>query len=144
MYGAVASFVTLSINPFGGMMLSIPFAVFHLRWPAWAAWAAGVPLSYVQVIVVNAFWTQLTRLRWWRAFLERRRSARVERLVASRGAFWLTTLLSPIIGPWLVMSFMRYANVPHRTVALPLFLGLMWNGGAIALACAWLPHLFRH
>ena len=74
-------------------------------------------------------------------FLERRRSARLERLCASRGAFWLTTALSPLIGPWLVMAFMRYAQVPLRRVALPLFLGLAWNGTAIALACAVAPRL---
>lgn len=143
MRAAWITFATLSINPFGGMMLSIPFAVFHMRWPAWLALLLGLPLSYVQVLAVDGLWSQLTRLRWWRGFIERRRSPRVERLVASRGSFWLTALLSPLVGPWLVMSFMRYAHVPLRRVALPLALGLVWNGAAIALACAYLPRLFR-
>ena len=140
--GALA-FAVLAVNPVGGLTLAIPFAVFKLHQPAWLAYAVGLPLAYTQVLVVDLFWTQLIRLRWWSGFLARRRSPRVEKLVASRGSFWLTMLLSPMIGPWLVMALMRYAQVPHRKVALPIFLGFVWNAGAVALGCAWLPQLFH-
>jgi hypothetical protein len=39
------------------------------------------------------------------------------------------------------MAFMRYAQVPLRRVALPLFLGLLWNGSAIASVCVLAPRL---
>jgi hypothetical protein len=138
------SFAVLAINPIGGLAIAIPFAVFGLHHPAWLAWVVGLPLAYVQVLAVDLLWTQLVKLRGLSGFLERRRSPKVERLVASRGSFWLTMLLSPFIGPWLVMAFMRFAQVPHRKVALPLFLGLAWNSGAVAAACAWLPQLVHH
>ncbi|MFI5296720.1 MAG: hypothetical protein ACHREM_01370 [Polyangiales bacterium] len=131
------------MNPIGGLVVAIPFAVFTLHYPAWVAWASGVPLAYVQVIAIDVFWTQLIRMRWWCAFLERRRSPRVEKLVASKERFWTTVVVSPIIGPWLVMAFMRYAQIRHRAVALPLLLGLAWSSGALALACAFLPRLFH-
>ncbi|MFI5297625.1 MAG: hypothetical protein ACHREM_05955 [Polyangiales bacterium] len=131
------------MNPIGGLIVAIPFGVFSLHYPAWLAWVIGVPLAYVQVVAIDVFWSQLVRLRWWRAFLERRRSPWVEKVVASKGGFWLTLVVSPLIGPWLVMAFMRYAQVRHRTVALPLFMGLAWSGGVLAFACAFLPRLFH-
>ena len=72
---------------------------------------------------------------------ERRRSPRVERLVAARGGFWLTLVLAPLIGPWLVMAFMRYAQVPQRRVALPILLGILGSASFVALACVFFPKL---
>lgn len=137
----MAGFATLAVNPFGGLMIAIPVGVLSLNYPVWWVLAVGIPLAYVQVIAVDALWSLLSRQAWWHRFLEARRSPRVQRLVAARGAFWLTVLLSPLLGPWLVMAFMRYAGVPQRKVALPILLGLLWNGSAIAAATAWLPGL---
>jgi hypothetical protein len=137
------AFAVLAVNPIGGLLVAIPFAIFELHWPAWLATLAGLPLSYVQVAVVDIFWSQLARIDWWRRFLERRRSPRVERLVATRG-FWMTTFLTPFIGPWLVMAFMRYAQVPQRKVALPICLGIAWSAGGLAGLCVVLPRLFQH
>jgi len=135
--------VVLAVNPIGGLSIAIPFAVFELHRPAWLALVVGLPFGYVQVLVIDIFWTQLIRWPWWNAFLERRRSPRVEKLVASKGSFWLTVLLAPLIGPWLVMAFMRYAHVPQRKVAIPILLGLCWNAGAMALGCAVAPQLIH-
>jgi hypothetical protein len=137
------AFVVLAVNPIGGLLVAIPFAIFELHRPAWLATLAGLPLAYVQVVVVDVFWTQLSRIGWWRRFLEGRRSQRVERLVATRG-FWMTTLLTPLIGPWAVMAFMRYAQVPRRKVALPILLGIAWSASALAALCVAVPKLFQH
>lgn len=137
------AFVVLSINPFGGLLISIPLAVLGLHYPVWFVLGLGIPLAYVQVIAVDAGWSLLTTIPWWSGLVTRLRSGRVERLAAARGAFWVTMILSPIIGPWLAMAVLRYAQVPHRRVALPLFLGLCWNATAIALACLFVPRLFR-
>jgi hypothetical protein len=137
------TFALLAANPFGGLAVAIPYATFALHRPAGLAWLVGQPLAYLQVLVIDLGWTQLRRLRRWVAFLERRRSPRLERLVASRGAFWLTALVSPFAGPWLCMALFRYANVPHRKVAAPLLLGIAWTSSLIALACAYAPHLLR-
>jgi hypothetical protein len=115
----------------------------QLAYPAWLAVVAGVPLAYVQVAVVDLAWTQLARIPAWHRFLERRRSPRIERLTASGGNFWLTLLIAPMVGPWLVMAFMRYAQVPQRRVALPILLGLILVAAGIAVACALIPSVFR-
>jgi hypothetical protein len=69
----------------------------------------------------------------WRDLLERRRSARIERLLQSRGGFWITFVLAPLIGPWLVMAFMRTVRVPQRRVALPIFLAMLCTAASLAL-----------
>src|ERR1700691_4526013 len=108
------AFALLAANPFGGLLVAIPFAMLKLHYPAWVATAMGAPLAYLQVVVVDASWSWLARIPGWQRFLERRRSPRVARLVASRGAFWITFVVTPLLGPWLVMAFMRYAQVDQR------------------------------
>jgi len=133
------AFVTLAINPIGGLLVAIPFAVFELRYPGWLAVVAGTPLAYVQVLVVDLGWNQLVRIGAWNRLLERLRSPRVERLTSSRGNFWLTLLFTPMIGPWVVMAFMRYARVPQRRVALPMVLGIVVAASGLALLCDLAP-----
>jgi xanthosine utilization system XapX-like protein len=140
-FGRHLAFVAMAINPIGGLLIAIPFAVLELDYPPWFALFVGVPLAYVQVLVIDVAWSTLARFPRWNAWLERRRSPRVNRLVESRGSFWLTLLLAPLIGPWLVMAFMRYARVPQKRVALPILLGLSWTGALITLATVWAPRL---
>jgi hypothetical protein len=140
--GAYA-FATLAVNPVGGLMVAIPYAVLRLGYPAWVTVVAGVPLAYVQVVAVDLGWTWLDRIGAWNRFLERRRSPRVERLIAARGGFWITLICTPLLGPWLVMAFMRYAQVPQRRVALPILLGLCASASTLALLCAFVPRLFN-
>jgi hypothetical protein len=135
------AFVTLAVNPVGGLLVAIPFAVFQLGYPAWLAAAAGTPLAYVQVIAIDLAWTWLARIPAWHRFLERRRSPRVEKLLAARGGFWITFLLAPLIGPWVVMAFMRYAQVPQRRVAAPILLGIACGASCVAAVCAFAPGL---
>jgi hypothetical protein len=136
------AFATLAANPIGGLLIAIPFAVLKLHYPGWLAILVGVPLAYLQVVAVDLAWSLLIRAAWWKNMLERRRSPRVERLVASRGGFWITFVLSPLIGPWVVMAFMRYAQVPQRRVALPIMLALACVGIALWTVCAILPSTF--
>jgi hypothetical protein len=93
-------------------------------------------------VVVDTSWSLLARIPGWQRFLERRRSPRVARLVASRGAFWITFVATPLLGPWLVMAFMRYAQVDQRRVALPIFASLACTAAALACACAFVPRAF--
>lgn len=137
------AFIVLAINPLGGLLLAIPMAMLTLQYPLWLAVVSGVPLAYVQVTVVDAGWTQLMRFGWWHRLFERRRSPRIERLIASGGAFWPIVALTPLVGPWAIMAFMRYAHVPQRHVALPVLLGLTWGALAIAVACIVVPESMR-
>jgi hypothetical protein len=137
-------FALLAANPFGGLLVAIPFAMLKLHYPMWLATAAGTPLAYLQVAVVDTCWSVLVRIPGWRRFLDRRRSARVERLVASRGGFWITFVATPFLGPWLVMAFMRYAQVGQRRVALPILASLACTAAALSLACALAPRAFEH
>jgi hypothetical protein len=139
--GGFLAFAAMAINPIGGLLVALPFAILKLDYPPWFALLLGVPLAYVQVIAVDLAWSALTRTSWWNNWLERRRSPRIQRLVESEGGFWLTLVFAPLIGPWLVMAFMRYACVPQRRVALPILLGLSWSGGLIALASVFAPRL---
>jgi hypothetical protein len=140
----ILAYVILAANPFGGLLMAIPFAILKLHWPAWLVVATGVPLAYLQVIVVDVAWESFTRIGGWQRFVERRRSARVERLVASGGGFWITFLATPLLGPWLVMTFMRYAQVRQARVALPILLALLCSAIVLASLCAVVPQLFAH
>jgi hypothetical protein len=132
-------FIALAANPIGGLLVAIPFAIVKLHYPAWLAIAAGVPLAYLQVIAVDLTWSSLIRLTWWRRLVETTRSPRAERLVASNGAFWITFLASPFLGPWLVMALMRYAHVPQRRVALPIALALVCTAAVLVAISVYVP-----
>jgi hypothetical protein len=135
----VAAFVLTSMNPIGGMTVSVPLAVFKLHWPAWFAVLLGVPLSYVQVLVVDLFWDRLQRWPRWLLFVEKRRSPRLDRIVAHRYAKWLLAIASPWLGPWLVMAVARFGGRRHAELALPLLFGLSYVGVGIAAICVLAP-----
>jgi hypothetical protein len=136
------AFALLAANPFGGLLVAIPFAVLKLHYPMWLATVVGAPLAYFQVVVVDAGWSLLARIPGWQRFIERRRSVRIGRLVASRGGFWITFFATPIVAPWLVMAFMRYAQVRQRRVALPILGSLACTAAILAWACVLVPRAF--
>jgi len=133
----------MAINPIGGLLIAIPFAIFKLGYPAWLTLLVGVPCTYVQVLVVDLGWGQLNRWTRWRKMFERPRSPRIQRLVSSGGAFWPTLLLAPFIGPWMVMAFMRYARVPQRRVAAPILIGMTCQAAVLVAVCVYAPQLLR-
>ena len=141
---SAVAFALLAANPIGGLSVAIPFAIFKLHYSSWVVFAAGVPLAYTQVVAVDLGFDALSRMSWWRRLVERSRNRTVERLVASRGSFLATAVFSPFIGPWIVMALMRYAQIPHRKVALPLLVGISWTCAATLAACVFLPRLFTH
>ena len=118
------TYLLLGINPFGGIVTSIPYGLLVQEYSLWFVLLSSPPMAYVQVIAVDLGWGLLMRWGWWRRLLERRRSPRVERLMAGRGGFWATFVTAPVLGPWAVMAFMRYARVPQRRVALPILLSM--------------------
>jgi hypothetical protein len=136
------AFALLAANPFGGLLVAIPFAILKLHYPTWLAVVVGTPLAYLQVPVVDAAWSFLARFPAWCRLLERRRSPQVTRLLESRGAFWVTFLATPVLGPWLVMAFMRYAQVGQRRVALPILAALACTAAALAWVCVLAPRAF--
>ena len=136
------AFLALAANPAGGLLVAVPFAILRLHYPAWLAVAASFPLAYLQVPAVDLGWSLLVRVPAWGRFLARRRSARIERLVAARGAFWVTFFATPFLGPWLVMAFMRYAQVPQRRVAAPILCALAVTASAVAGVCELIPRAF--
>lgn len=141
MWAAYAGFLVLAINPFGGLVFAIPYAKAVLGISPWIAALVGWPLAYVQVVAVDALFHTLDRWPWWRRLIERKRTPRLERMASSRYMFWTILLFGAFFGPWLVMAVMRYANVPHRRIALPMALCLGWNAAAIAVLATWAPHL---
>jgi hypothetical protein len=140
--GSDLAYAALAVNPIGGILVAIPFATFKLGYPIWLCVASGVPLTYVQVLVADGAWDLLQRVPACRRFLERSRSARLERLVAARGLFLPTVILAPLVGPWAVMVTMRYLQVPQRRVALPILLGIAWIATLIAALCVAVPERF--
>lgn len=129
----------MAINPIGGLLLALPMAILQLAYPPWLAVLIGVPLAYVQVIAVDLGWTQLCRLKWWKWLIQRNRNPRAEALMSSGGAFWPTVILTPFLGPWLIMALMRYVQVPQRRVAVPMLFGLLWIAVLVAALSAWAP-----
>jgi hypothetical protein len=136
------TYVAIAIEPFGGILVAIPLAVFALAYPLWLIVVTAPLLAYVQVLVVDLAWSGLLRWGWFGRLLERKRSPRVERLLASRGGFWLTFGLTPLVGPWVVMAFMRYAHVPQRRVAAPILLSLLAVTLATTAICLLVPEWF--
>jgi ABC-type Fe3+-siderophore transport system permease subunit len=131
------------MNPIGGLTVAIPLAVLKLRYPPWLVVATGVPLTYLQVVAVDLGWSSLERWAWFRGLVLRRRSARIEALAASGGAFWPTAILAPLVGAWLVMAVMRYARVPQRRVAAPILLGVTVVASALTALCVLVPGFFK-
>lgn len=138
------AFMAMAASPIGGLLIAIPYAAFELGYPMGLILALGIPLAYLQVLVVDRLWTVLGRWARWQRLMERLRSPRIERVLAARGGFWVTLLSTPLVGPWVVMAFMRYAHVPHRKVALPIFLGLCVAAGTIAAICLLAPEVVGH
>jgi hypothetical protein len=136
------TYVFLGVEPLGGILASVPFGLLVLQYPVWLVLVTSPLLAYVQVVVVDVAWTGLERMAWWRGFLDRRRSPRVERLLAGRGAFWSTFAAAPLVGPWAVMAFMRYARVPQRRVALPILLSMTAVSLVTTALCLLVPALF--
>ena len=141
--GGLVAFLLLAVNPIGGLLAAIPFAILKLDYPAWFTVVVGVPCCYVQVVVVDRGWTQLERWHWFRHTVETRRGKWATRLLESRGAFWVTYAATPLLGPWLVMALMRFAGVPHRHVAAAMALSLVTTSSLIAALCVCVPQWFK-
>jgi len=138
---AWVGFVALAVNPFGGLLFAIPYAQAVLGVSPWWAALIGWPLAYVQVLFVDVLWKWLSRIGWWKRLIERKRTPRLERMAASPYMFWTIVLFGTFLGPWLVMAVMRYANVPHKRVALPMALSIGWNALGIAIVSVYAPRL---
>lgn len=139
---AFLAFALLAANPIGGLMVAIPFAVFSLDYAPWLTVVTGVPFAYLQVLVIDASWNRLERLGWWQRLLKKSRGKWADRLVQSRGAFWVTFVATPVIGPWLVMALMRWVGVPQRKVALALAASMVTAASVVAALCAYVPAVF--
>ncbi len=140
---AYIAFALMAANPIGGLNVAIPFALLKLDFSPVPTVAIGVPLGYVQVLVVDACWSWLEKLGWWRRLIERSRGRWAQRLVASRGAFWVTFAATPILGGWLVMALMRWAGVPQRKIALAILSSLFLVYSVLAALCIFVPAAFK-
>jgi hypothetical protein len=138
------TYLGLGVSPIGGLLASIPWGMFEMHYPAWLVIASSPPMAYVQVIVIDALWSSFQRSSYFRRLIEGKRSPRVEKLLASRGSFWATLLATPLVGPWVVMAFMRYAQVPQRKVALPMLLSLLVVSAFFTAMCVYVPSFFAH
>lgn len=137
------SYFVVAMQPLGGILVSIPLGLLKLEYPLWFVVLSSPLLAYVQVPVVDLAWSLLLRIPGWKRLLERRRSPTVERLMASGGAFWTTFLAAPLVGPWVIMAFMRYAHVPQRRIALPILLSMLAVTLVTSTLCLVLPTLFN-
>jgi hypothetical protein len=138
--GGDAAFAGMAASPWGGLLVAIPYAILKLHRAPWLVVAIGVPLAYLQVMAVDLGWDLLLRAAWWRRLLERRRSKWFERVIASRGGFWIT-FGATMIAPWAVMAFARYGQLRQRHVALPIALALFCVGATVAAICVVAPRL---
>lgn len=137
------AYALLAANPIGGLTVAIPVALLKLDFAPVPTVAAGIPLAYLQVLVVDACWSRLERLGWWRRLIERSRGKWADRLVASRGAFWVTFAATPILGPWMVMALMRWVGVGQRRVAPAILSSLLVASTVIAALCVFVPAVFE-
>jgi hypothetical protein len=136
-------FALQSVNPIAGILASIPVAILSFKWHPLVVAGFAVPLCYTQVIAVDFFWNRLIAWKKFADFLEKKRNPQIEKLGASKGAFVSTAIISPLIGPWVVMGFMKYAGVPQRKVGLPILIGITWMTTLITALSALAPHLLK-
>lgn len=141
MWSFVVLFVLACVNPFGGMFVAIPLAMFKLDWPAWFAVLLSVPLAYAQVAVVDVLWERLLAWPWWVGLIEKRRSPRLSALLARDDARLWLALFGVWAGPWLVTAVARYSGHTVKRVALPLLFGITYVAVGTALACTYAPDL---
>lgn len=137
----ITAFVVASLNPFGGIFVSIPLAIFTLAWPAWLAVSLAVVLSFTQVLFVDLLWNRLLRWERWAQFIAQRRSEKLDALLAHRYAWAWLSIASPWIGPWIVTAVARFSGQRGLRIMLPLFVGLAYVGVAIGVVCVYAPEL---
>ncbi|MDB4976919.1 MAG: hypothetical protein JWN48_5260 [Myxococcaceae bacterium] len=143
MWTYIAIFVVACINPFGGMFVALPIAIFKLAWPPWFAVALSVPLAYVQVVVVDVLWERLAAWPWFRGVIEKRRSERLTNLLARDDAKLWLSIFGVWFGPWLVTAFARFSGHTVGRVALPLLFGLTYVAIGTAAVCKLAPELLK-
>lgn len=141
MWTYLVLFVLAGLNPFGGMFVAMPIAIFKLGWPPWLGVLLAVPLGYVQVVVVDVLWERLLAWPWFMAVIEKRRSEKLTNLLARDDAKLWLALLGVWIGPWLVTAFARFSGHSVGRVALPLLFGLTYLAVATAVICKLAPEL---
>jgi hypothetical protein len=132
----------MAASPWGGLLVAIPYGILKLHRAPICVVAIGVPLAYLQVIAVDLGWELLLKAGWWRRMLERRRSKWFERVIASKGGFWIT-FGATMIAPWGVMAFARYGQLRQRQVALPIALALFCVGVTVAVLSVLAPRLIH-
>jgi hypothetical protein len=141
MWSYVVLFVLACINPFGGMFVSMPIALYKLEWPPWFACALGIPLAYVQVVVVDVLWERLMAWPWWVRLIEKRKSEKLTDLLARDNAKIYLAIFGVWAGPWLVMAVARFAGHTRGRVALPLLFGITYVTIGVAAVYKLAPQL---
>jgi hypothetical protein len=143
MWTYVVLFVLAGLNPFGGMFVAMPIAIFKLDWPPWLGVVLAVPLGYVQVIVIDVLWERLLAWPWFMHAIEKRRSEKLTNLLARDDAKLWLAIFGVWIGPWLVTAFARFAGHSVARVALPLLFGLTYLAIGTAVVCKLAPELLK-
>ncbi len=139
MWHYVVLFLLACVNPFGGMFVAMPLGLFKLEWPVWLVCSIGIPLGYVQVIVVDLLWARLEAWPWWMAMIEKRRNPKLTALLARKDATLWLAIFGVWAGPWLVAALTRYSGLPVKRVALPLLFGISYLAVGTALVCTYAP-----
>lgn len=135
-------YIGQSINPIAGLLVSVPWAVLKMHYPLWLVVVSAPPLAYLQVVGADLLWNYLKRITYVKNLLEKKHSPRVQKLFASGGRFIPVFIATPLVGPWLVMLVMRYANVTQRHVMLPIMLALVVVSFVLGLTCLIVPTAF--
>jgi hypothetical protein len=143
MWSYVVLFVVACINPFGGMFVAMPIALYKLEWPPWIAVSACIPLAYVQVLAVDLLWERSLAWPWWVRAIEKRRSEKLTNLLARDDAKLWVAIFGVWAGPWLVMALTRFAGHTRGRVALPLLFGISYVSIGVAAAYKLAPQLLK-
>ena len=126
-------FTLQALNPIGGLTAAIPLGIYVLGLrPVPVALLAG-PLTFVTVLVLHVFWQALRSRPRAAAWLEARRSVRVERLLERRGATIAAALGGLTIGGTGSYVTLRFFGVSFDRFWAPLLAGQVVKGLAVAL-----------
>ena len=125
-----------AMNPLMGLVGAIPLGIVVLKLAPVGVGALAGPVSFVQIVLLHGLWEWLRRRPRLAAWLDRRRSERVEALLDRRGVFLAAIVATTLIGALPCYITLRYLGFGFGRFWTAILLAQVAFGWAVAGICA--------